>query len=143
MWRTLLSSMVTNHGADLMKRIITRCSSSKPNVKFNKQKTSKSEECVTIIQPHVNKGLSAFLKDGSGEYSTMRLMIVLMILMLFGLRIWGCIIEQRYIPWDWPEVSLLSACLGGKALQSKYEGTTIDVNEFDIKPSRSKYSSGD
>jgi hypothetical protein len=135
MWRTFLFEMVKTHGSDLIKKCVSTVTSI---TKVTHMNNNKYDSSITTKKAKV----STFLKDDAGEFSVMRLMFVVMVLFVLGLRIWGCIIENRFIPWDWPEVSLLTAAYGSKALQTKFEGMSSmhSSEDEDIKP-RSKYSS--
>lgn len=138
MWRTFLTKVMRSHGPEIIRAMVQKCHIN------NKHTTRKRRKRMSEKTPEHNQNkVSNFLRDDVGELSTMRLMMLIVVLMVFGLRIWGTILEGRYIPWDWPEVSLLTACFGGKALQSKYEGEYYDRYEPRQRQSYGRYDDAD
>lgn len=51
----------------------------------------------------------------------MRLMVFLVVAVVFGLWIWGCLSSGRYIPLGYSEAGIISSALFGKAVQSRFE----------------------
>ena len=62
-----------------------------------------------------------FFLDDAGEYSCMRLMVFIVLVIVFGLWIWGCLKAGQYIPLGYSEAGIISSALFGKAAQARFE----------------------
>ena len=64
---------------------------------------------------------SQFLKDDSGQFSSMRLIGVLVISTILVVWVWANISSGTYCPLGYSEAGIIMAVVGGKALQSRFE----------------------
>lgn len=67
-----------------------------------------------------------FVEDGAGDLSLMRLMMMVVVLVVLGVWVWGCIAAGRYIPLGSTEGAVIAAAFGGKSAQSWVENKYTD-----------------
>ena len=65
--------------------------------------------------------LRQFFVDDTGQYSCMRLSVLLVNMAVLGLWIWGNIRAGQYVPLGWAEAGLLGAANGSKSVQAGFE----------------------
>lgn len=65
--------------------------------------------------------LGQFFVDDAGECSCMRLIAFLVLVVVLGLWVWGCITAGTYVPLGYAEAGLLSSVFAGKAVQARFE----------------------
>ena len=65
--------------------------------------------------------LNQFFQDCSGQFSSMRLIGFLVILTILVVWVWANISSGQYIPLVYSEAGIITAVVGGKALQSRFE----------------------
>lgn len=70
------------------------------------------------LHPH---HLGQFFVDDAGECSCMRLIAFLVLVVVLGLWVWGCITAGTYVPLGYAEAGLLGSAIGGKAVQARFE----------------------
>ena len=92
---------------------------------MDQQSNFNNEPPVNYVIPTPKKsGVSDFLKDDVGEFSLMRLMTALGCFVFFGMWVMACFGIVNFIHFTWEDVAVISALIGGKAIQSKLENNT-------------------
>lgn len=69
--------------------------------------------------PH--EPISQIFRCPNGQWSAMRVVTFIVCLVVLGTWVTFCFIEGRFIPLDWPTVSVLGVSQAAKAIQGRFE----------------------
>lgn len=61
------------------------------------------------------------LLDHNGGVSCQRIATLAVCFVVLGMWVWGCLTSGQFLPLGWPEVALIGAAQGAKAMQSRFE----------------------
>lgn len=70
------------------------------------------------------------LLDHSGGVSCQRIVTFAVCGVVLGMWVWGCLSSGQLIPLGWPEVTLIGAAQGAKAVQSRFELGSHGLSDF-------------
>ena len=69
----------------------------------------------------IKEFLGSVLEDGAGGFSCLRLLGIVLSIAILGTWIWGNARAEGYIPLPMAEAGIITAYLGAKAVQRKFE----------------------
>lgn len=66
--------------------------------------------------------MAQFFQDDQGQFSSMRIMAFVVVTLVLAVWVWGNIQAGQYVSLGYSEAGIITAAVGGKAIQSRFEG---------------------